>query len=46
MTGRYKSVETKYMEARDRMLRALRGLDCRTFFKVSAPPLERRLPKA
>jgi 3',5'-cyclic-AMP phosphodiesterase len=36
MAARYKSVETKYVEARDRTLRALRGLDRRTFFKVSA----------
>jgi hypothetical protein len=36
MSARYKSVETKYVEARDRTLRALRGLDRRTFFKVSA----------
>jgi 3',5'-cyclic AMP phosphodiesterase CpdA len=31
-----KSVETKYMEERERALRALRGLDRRTFLKVSA----------
>jgi len=36
MAARYKSVETKYVEARDRTLRALRGLDRRIFFKVSA----------
>jgi 3',5'-cyclic AMP phosphodiesterase CpdA len=32
----YKSIETKYMEARGRALRALRELDRRTFLKVSA----------
>ena len=36
MAVRYKSVETKYLEARERTLRALRQLDRRTFLKVSA----------
>jgi 3',5'-cyclic AMP phosphodiesterase CpdA len=36
MPARYKSVETKYMEERDRVLRALRKLDRRTFLQVSA----------
>jgi 3',5'-cyclic-AMP phosphodiesterase len=36
MAPRHKSVETKYMEQRDEVLRALRGLDRRSFLKVSA----------
>src|SRR6201993_2006206 len=36
MSARYKSVETKYMEERDRLLRALRQVDRRTFLKISA----------
>ena len=36
MTARYKSVETKYMEERDRLLRALRQVDRPTLLKVSA----------
>jgi 3',5'-cyclic-AMP phosphodiesterase len=34
MAARHKSVETKYMEERDRALRSLRHLDRRTFLKV------------
>ncbi len=34
MAARHKSVETKYMEDRDAVLRGLRGLDRRTFLKV------------
>jgi 3',5'-cyclic AMP phosphodiesterase CpdA len=34
--ARHKSVETKYLEARERVLRALPRLDRRTFLKVSA----------
>jgi len=33
MAARYKSVETKYVEARDRTLRALRGLDRRNLLQ-------------
>ncbi len=36
MAARHKSVETKYMEERDAVLRGLRGLDRRTFMKVLA----------
>ncbi len=36
MAARHKSVETKYMEERDAVLRGLRGLDRRTFLKVLA----------
>jgi Icc protein len=36
MAARYKSVETKYMEARGQLLRALGQTDRRTFLKVSA----------
>src|SRR5215472_231848 len=36
MAARYKSIETKYLEARERTLRALGRLDRRTFLKVSA----------
>ena len=36
MTARHKSVETKYYEGRDRVLRALRNCDRRTFLKLSA----------
>jgi len=36
MAARHKSVETKYMEDRDAVLRGLRGLDRRTFLKVLA----------
>jgi 3',5'-cyclic AMP phosphodiesterase CpdA len=36
MATRYKSIETKYMEGRERILGALRHLDRRTFLKVSA----------
>jgi Icc protein len=34
MAARHKSVETKYMEDRDKVLRGLRRLDRRTFLKV------------
>ena len=34
MAARHKSVETKYMEERDRALRAMRQLDRRSFLKV------------
>jgi 3',5'-cyclic-AMP phosphodiesterase len=34
MAVRHKSVETKYMEDRDKVLRGLRGLDRRNFLKV------------
>ncbi len=34
MAVRHKSVETKYMEERDGVLRGLRGLDRRSFLKV------------
>jgi Icc protein len=36
MAPRHKSVETKFLEARDGALRALGGLDRRTFLKVAA----------
>src|SRR5271169_3188915 len=36
MAARHRSVETKYMEERDTVLRGLRGLDRRTFLKVLA----------
>ena len=36
MSVRHKSVETKYMEDRDAVLRGLRQLDRRTFLKVLA----------
>ena len=36
MAPRHKSVETKYIEARDQALRALGGLDRRSFLKVAA----------
>ncbi len=36
MAPRHKSVETRFMEARDEALRALRALDRRTFLKVAA----------
>ncbi len=36
MPPRHKSVETKYMEERDSVLEQLRGMDRRTFCKVSA----------
>ena len=36
MAARHKSVETKYMEERDAVLRGMRGLDRRTFLKVLA----------
>ena len=36
MAPRHKSVETKFMEARDEALRALGSLDRRTFLKVAA----------
>ncbi len=36
MAPKHKSVETKYMEEREEVLRALRGLDRRSFLKVSA----------
>ena len=36
MAARHKSVETKYMEDRDAVLRGLRSLDRRTFLKVLA----------
>jgi 3',5'-cyclic-AMP phosphodiesterase len=36
MAAKHKSVETKYMEERERALRALRGLDRRSFMKVLA----------
>ena len=36
MAARHKSVETKYMEDRDKVLRGLRRLDRRTFLKVLA----------
>jgi Icc protein len=36
MAPRHKSVETRLMEARDEALRALRGLDRRSFLKVAA----------
>ena len=36
MAARHKSVETKYMEERDAVLRGLRGLDRRSFLKVLA----------
>ena len=34
MAVRHKSVETKYMEERERVMRGLRGLDRRSFLKV------------
>jgi predicted MPP superfamily phosphohydrolase len=34
MAVRHKSIETKYLEERDRVLRGLRGLDRRSFLKV------------
>lgn len=36
MAPKHKSVETKYMEEREQVLRGLRGLDRRSFLKVSA----------
>ena len=36
MAARHKSVETKYMEDRDKVLRGMRRLDRRTFMKVLA----------
>jgi len=36
MAPRHKSIETKYMEEREQTMRALRGLDRRSFLKVSA----------
>lgn len=36
MAPKHKSVETKYMEEREEVMRALRGLDRRSFLKVSA----------
>ena len=36
MAARHKSIETKYYEERDRVLRALRNCDRRTFLKLSA----------
>lgn len=36
MASRHKSVETKFMEERDALLRRLRGLDRRSFLKVAA----------
>jgi hypothetical protein len=36
MAPRHRSVETKYMEAREAALRGLRGLDRRSFLKASA----------
>lgn len=39
MAARHKSVETKYYEERDRLLRALRNCDRRTFLKLSAAAL-------
>ncbi len=36
MAARHKSVETKYMEERDRLMRALPQLDRRSFLKVAA----------
>ena len=36
MAVRHKSVETKFMEDRDKVLRGLRGLDRRSFLKVAA----------
>jgi Icc protein len=39
MAARHKSVETKYYEGRDRVLRALRNCDRRTFLKLSAAAL-------
>ena len=36
MAVRHKSVETKFMEQRDSVLRGLRGLDRRSFLKVAA----------
>ncbi len=36
MARRYKSVETRFMEARQAALRALGGLDRRTFLKIAA----------
>jgi len=46
MPARYKSVETKYMEERDRVLRALRKLDRRTFLRYRRPPPGRLPPRA
>ena len=36
MAARHKSVETKYMEERDRLMRALPRLDRRSFLKIAA----------
>jgi 3',5'-cyclic-AMP phosphodiesterase len=36
MAARYKSVETKFMEERERVMRGLRTLDRRSFIKVAA----------
>ena len=46
MAARHKSVETKYMEERDRVLRGLRGLDRRSFLKVLAPRWAPSWPRA
>jgi 3',5'-cyclic-AMP phosphodiesterase len=35
MAARHKSIETRWMEDRDALLRGLRGMDRRTFFKVA-----------
>jgi 3',5'-cyclic-AMP phosphodiesterase len=36
MAPKHKSIETKYMEEREEVMRAVRGLDRRSFLKVSA----------
>ena len=45
MAVRHKSVETKYLEERDRVLRGLRGLDRRGFLKVLGATMGAVLPK-